>query len=184
VDEPIAEEIMDRAKRFYRSVNAALLEVNRGTDTPLQSTLTAVFSAGPDVFYTHVGHSRAYLFRDERLVQLTHDHTLERGRPGQPNMVDVSSSTRDLHHFVTQSLGGPGMGASRIDIERFGLLHHDILLLCTNGLSDVINDEQIAAVLRTPIAPDDQARVLVDLAADAGGKDDTTALVAHYRIPS
>ena len=58
----------------------------------------------------------------------------------------------------------------------------DLVLLCTNGLTDVIDDERIANTLRLHATPDDQCRALVDLAANSGSDDDVTALVAHYRI--
>ena len=57
-----------------------------------------------------------------------------------------------------------------------------LVLLCTNGLTDVVDDARIADVLRSHRTPDDQCRMLVDLAVDAGGDDDVTAVVAHYRI--
>ena len=59
----------------------------------------------------------------------------------------------------------------------------DTIFLCTNGLTDMIDEERIADVLRLPTSPDTQCQTLVDLAMDAGGREDATALVARYRIP-
>jgi PPM family protein phosphatase len=181
LDEPIAEEIMDRARRFYRNVNAVLLEANQDSGA-LQTTMTAVYTAGTGLFFAHVGHSRAYLFRDDRLLQLTHDHTLERRRPGQPTILDLARSARDRRHILTQTLGGPSPGSLAIDVERFGLLDDDRIVLCTNGLTDVIDDQQIAAALRSRGTPDEQCQALVDRAAAAGGADDVTVLVARYHV--
>ena len=64
IDEPIADEMMDRAERFYRSVDSTLLQAGRDNPRGLQTTLTAVYTAGTELFFAHVGHSRAYLFRD------------------------------------------------------------------------------------------------------------------------
>ena len=183
IDEPIAEEVLDRARRFYQSVDAALVAVGRDSERRLRTTMTTVYTAGTALFFAHVGHSRAYLFRDRQLTQLTHDHTVQRTRARGPLIVDVAAASQDLHHVVTQTLGRTGPGASQIDLERFGLLHDDIILLCTNGLSDAIEDGQIAAALRAHSLPDEQCRALVDLAVAAGGRDDVTALVAHYRFP-
>ena len=182
VDEPIAEEMVDRLQRFYRSIDSTLLEKSHDSLRGLQTTLTGVYIAGSDAFVAHVGHSRAYVFRDGQLMQLTHDHTVERRRSGTPAMMDVATSARDAHHIVTDTLGGSGPGTPRIDVERCGLLHGDLILLCTNGLTDVADDAQIANALRRHTSPDDQCRALVDLAANSGAKDDVTAVIGHYRI--
>ena len=97
--------------------------------------------------------------------------------------MDVAASARDLHHTLTETIGDAGAGGPRIDVERCGLLDGDTVLLCTNGLTDMVDDARIATVLRLHRTPDDQCRTLVDLAVEAGGEDDVTAVVAHYRIP-
>ena len=78
IDEPIADEIMDRAQRFYRAVGSTLLHAGQYNQCGLQSTLTAVFTAGSELFFAHSGNSRAYLCRDGTLLQLTRDHTRRR----------------------------------------------------------------------------------------------------------
>ena len=183
VDERIAEEIADRAERFYRSIDLTMLRAGANEPLGLQTTLTAVYTSGKELFFAHVGHSRAYLFRDGALMQLTRDHTLAADRQSQSSAPeDEDSGTPDLHHSVTQTMGRPRPGGPRIDVERFGLLDHDAVLLCTNGLTDVLSEASIAAVLRRPHTPDEKCRTLVEMVGDVGGKDDTTALLAQYRL--
>ena len=184
VDEPIADEMMDRAQRFYRTIDSLLLQASHYSPRRLQTTLTAVYTAGTELFFAHVGHSRAYVFRDDQLMQLTHDHTIDRDRLPQAAIVDIATSARDLQRIVTETLGGVGAGAPRIDVERCGLLDGDVVLLCTNGLTDVVDDTQIANALRSHRTPDEQCGALVDLAVNSGGHDDVTVVVAHYRIAS
>ena len=181
IDEPIAEEIMDRAERFYRGVDSALVQAGRSGHLGLESTLTAAASAGNELFFAHVGHSRVYLCRDGQLLRLTHDHTFE--PDGTPN-VDEPAPSRDMHHGLTNAIGKPSTGGPRIDVERVGLLDGDTVLVCTNGLTDSIDEDRIAAVLGRGGSADDHSRTLVDLAIAAGGQDDVTALVARYRIPA
>jgi protein phosphatase len=181
VDEPIADEMIDRAERFYRAIDSTLLHASRNGPPGLQTTLTVTYSAGTDLFFAHVGHSRAYLFRDGHLMRLTHDHTLDRDGVSKTVLMDVAGSARDLHHIVTETLGGTGADTRRIDIERCGLKNDDRLLLCTNGLTDVVDETQLAEALRSHQTPDAQSRALVDLAT-ADGLDDVTAMVAHYRV--
>jgi PPM family protein phosphatase len=179
VDEPIAEEMLDRAKRFYRGVDATIRKASLQSPRGLQTTLTAVYTAGAELFFAHVGHSRAYVLRDDQLMQLTRDHTLNRRRPG---IIDMAAGARDAHHIVTQALGWPGPGVRRIDVERCGLMDGDVVLLCTNGLTDVADDARIANALRLHTSSDAQCQALVDLAANSGSHDDVTVLVARYRI--
>ena len=183
IDVPIAEEVKDRADRFYRAVDATLLAAGQDSSRALQTTLTAVYTAGNDMFFAHVGHSRAYLFRQAQLIQLTRDHARE-PEPRRPRTIAaVGDGVRDVLQVVTETLGREGAGIPRIDIERCSLLDGDVILLCTNGLTDVVDDARIAMVLELHAMPDDQCHALVDLAAESGGQDDVTVIAGHYRVP-
>jgi len=182
VNEPTADEMMNRAERYFRSVDSVLRTAGDDNSRVLQTALTVTYSAGSELFFVHVGHSRAYLFRDDHLMQLTRDHTLDHPRPGKASIQGVAAGGHDQHHLVTQTLGATGSGPLRIDVERCGLLDRDVVLLCSNGLTDVVDDAQIAEALRSNPTPDDTCHALVDLAADSGATDDVTALVAHYQI--
>ena len=183
IDVPIAEEVKDRADRFYRAVDATLLAAGQESSRALQTTLTAVYTAGNDMFFAHVGHSRAYLFRQAQLIQLTRDHAREPEPRRTRTIAAVGDGVRDVVQVVTETLGREGAGIPRIDIERCSLLDGDVILLCTNGLTDVVDDARIAKVLELHAMPDDQCRALLDLAAASGGQDDVTVIAAHYRIP-
>ena len=184
VDTAIAHEIMDRTRRFYRQVDRALAEEGRLARTPLYTTLTAVFGAGRDVFFAHVGHSRAYLWRDGELMRLTRDQTIGTTRPTRlAPLVDVNGEARDLRHILTDTIGMSGPIGPTIDIERFQLSDNDRVLVCTNGVTDAVDEETIGHVLASERSPDEQCRLLVEPAAALAGGDDATALVAHYCIP-
>jgi protein phosphatase len=185
IDDRIAQEIMDRAERFIRHVDSAVVYEGtaRGLHQP-QTTLTAVFGAGRDLFFAHVGHSRAYLFRDRSLVRLTRDHTVARRGETGPLMplVDVNATVRDLGHIITETIGKSGSVGPRIDMERFQLADGDRILVCSNGITDMLDESVIASVLESGASPDDQAGRLADLAIEAGGDDDATALVAEFQV--
>jgi PPM family protein phosphatase len=187
IDDEIARELMDRAERFLRHVDGAMLE--RTLSDPasaMQAALTATFGSGRDLLFAHVGHSRAYLFRDDRLMRLTRDHTVAgdhpKGVPVTP-FVDVNAAGVNLRHVLTSALGMSGSLGPRIDLERLQLSDRDVVLVCTNGLTDVVDDDRIARILASDGTPDDQARALVEQVAIAGGVDDATAVVARYRLP-
>jgi serine/threonine protein phosphatase PrpC len=183
IDDNIAREVMDRAERFYRGVDSTLLYKSLDEAPELQTTLTVAYSAGRDLFLAHVGHSRAYLFRNQQFVRLTEDHTLTNVRGGSRPFVSISVTARDLHHVLTESLGTADLAGPKIDIDRLRLADGDIVLLCTNGLTDMVGEDQIGDVLRSARPSGEQSATLVNLAVDAGGDDDVTALVARYRIP-
>jgi PPM family protein phosphatase len=178
---------MARAERFYRHIDSAVAYRRRtSTVATDQTTLTATFGAGRDLFFAHVGHSRAYLFRERQLMRLTRDHTIDRYKstavPLGP-LIDVNATARDLRHILTDTLGMSGPMGPTVDLERMQLQDDDRVLVCTNGLTDVVHEDDIARVLGSDRLPDAQCEALVDLAIAAGGEDDATALVARYRIP-
>ena len=186
VDDRIAQEIMDRAERFYRDVDGTVTQLGFAHPRP-QTTLTAAFSAGTDMFFAHVGHSRAYLLREGELLRLTRDHTLQQrlaqAVPGKP-LVPVDAFPRDLTHILTNTIGMNSLIGPTIDLERFKLLNDDVVLVCTNGLTDVVDDTAIADLLASAQPPSVQAEAMAALAMAQGGDDDVTALVAHYHVPS
>lgn len=187
VDDDAAREISQRAERFYRYVNATIQEGNRHAGPRAQTTLTAVFGAGRDLFFAHVGHSRAYLYRDHLLMRLTRDHTVAASgaRPvAMAPLVDVSAAAVDLTHILTNSLGAAASGGPLIDIERFRILDGDRVLVCSNGLTDAIPGDFIAAVMSSALSPEEQVGRLIAAAEEADARDDATAVIAHYRIPA
>ena len=185
VDDQIAQEIMERAERFYRHVDSAVVHEGtaRGLKQP-QTTLTSVFGAGRDLFFAHVGHSRAYLFRDGSLLRLTRDHTVaaQGRRPPLAPLVDVNATARDLRHILTETIGMGGSMGPAIDLERFQLADGDRILMCTNGVTDMVDESVIVSVLESGADLSDQCRRLADLAMEAGGDDDTTALAAEFHV--
>jgi PPM family protein phosphatase len=187
VDHDIARDIMARAELFYRHVDSAVVHESLTGPIPgLQTTLTATFGAGRDLFFAHVGHSRAYLFREGHLWRLTRDHTIGPSRttssPVAP-LVDVSATARDLKHIITNTIGMRGSVGPTIDLERLQLADNDVVLVCTNGLTDAVDERAIGDVLGSGASPDDRCRTLVELATAANAEDDVTALVAEYEFP-
>ncbi|HJZ71207.1 MAG TPA: protein phosphatase 2C domain-containing protein [Vicinamibacterales bacterium] len=181
VDEEIAQSIIERITMFYGHIDATLLQINRGgAGSPLQTTLTAVVTGGRDLFFAHVGHSRAYLLRDDALIALTRDHTRRPDMAGPP-LLDLENMASDLHHILTGALGAGAIDPA-IDVERLTLSDGDLLLLCTNGLTDVVSDEDITRILVARPGVEDKCAALVARAVESGSDDDVTAVVARYHV--
>jgi PPM family protein phosphatase len=182
VDAAVAEDVMQRIEHFYRQVSGALVHESAEGAGPLRTTLTAAVTAGRDLIFAHVGHSRAYLYRDRELIQLTEDHTLGgRRAPARAHLMDLTGAASDLGHILTDTIGAGRLGP-RIDIERFTLHDRDIVLLCTNGLTDAVSDERIVSTLSGG-STEQQAENLIAHALAAGTDDDATVVVARYQIP-
>lgn len=178
VNELLADEVADRAERFYRAIDLILLRASKELPGSLQTTLTAAYSAGNELFLAHVGRSRAYMFRDGALMQLTRDHTSAGTDVAVANMAPAALESPPV---ATQMLGRRGPGSPRVDVERVGLLDGDLVLLCTSGLTDVVDDVRVADALRQNFTLNDTCRALVSDAISSGAKDDVTVLIARYR---
>jgi protein phosphatase len=185
VDGRTAREIIDRMEWFYRRVNEAIVD-RAGTDPALATmatTMTAAFTAGDDLFLAHVGHSRAYVFRDGALTQLTSDQTLEqRLADSPPGPAPVQRATEDLRHILTETIGGRP-GGPTVQLSHFRLWDGDCVLLCTDGLTSKVDADEIGNVLALPRRLNEQCDALVDLALERGSQENITAVIARYRVP-
>jgi serine/threonine protein phosphatase PrpC len=177
------DELREKAGVFFERLNRAILdEIGRNPRLAgMGTTLTVAYTAGPELFVMHAGDSRAYLHRGGALIRLTRDHNLAQllvdsgvAEPGSPE-------ARRVRHVLTNVLGGPDAPVE-VDVRRHTLADGDALLLCTDGLTDGLADDEIARALDDHPAPADACRALIDRALDRGGQDNVTVLIARYRF--
>jgi PPM family protein phosphatase len=147
------------------------------------TTLTLAFSVDDRLFLAHAGDSRAYLFRDGQLEQLTRDHTFVQSMVDAGLMTAQQARQDKRRNLVTNALGGPSPGV-HAELHRLTLLDGDTLLLCTDGLTGPVEDARIAAVLAEGAEPEDACDALIDLALARGAPDNVTAVVARYSVAS
>ncbi len=145
------------------------------------TTLTMAYSVATDLFIVHAGDSRAYLFREGELEQLTSDHTLVPALIDGGAISPEDAKRHDRRHVVTNVIGGPREGVFA-EIHKLVLLDGDTLLMCTDGLTGPVNDAAIIQVLNHHPDPEDACARLVDLALSRGGPDNVTAVVVRYQI--
>src|SRR5262249_29528717 len=131
----------------------------------------------------YVGDSRAYLFRGGTLRRLTRDHTKAQELADCGVIAQEDVATHRLRHILTQALG-VWEGGGEPDIERIGLEDGDRLLVCTDAVTDMVDEPTIAAEL----APGRNAsaalacQALLAWALARGGKDNVTIVVAVYHV--
>ena len=183
IDQNTATDVFERAEWYYSQIDAAVRA--RAQTSPelkcMTTALTAAYSTGDELFVAHVGHSRAYLFRDGQLTLLTRDHTVAHHTSESQRPIPVERRALDLSHILTDAVGAPG-GYPMVEIDRFTLAHGDSVMLCTNGLTDMVSHDEIAEVLARRRKPQEQCEALVDLANRHGGVDNVTVLLAEYHI--
>jgi protein phosphatase len=184
VDEEYAPQIERRSRQRVQDVGAILVE--QGQRDPalrgMGTTLTAARSLGRDLLIIHVGDSRAYLLRAGSLLRLTRDHTYTQMLVDSGRLRPAEVADSPHRHILTNALGGAG-GHVRVDTDWLELEDGDRLLLCSDGLTDLVDDEAITGVLREATQSSDACEQLVQRALDAGGRDNVTVIVATYRLP-
>lgn len=176
-----AQKVLEQFQRAVRNADALVAE-EAAADPLLKgmgTTVTMAFHLSTKVCLVHAGDSRAYLFRDGDLRQMTQDHTLiaELVRQGSVREQDVA--THPLRHVITNVVGGPDVGVT-VEARAFDVQVGDCMVLCSDGLSEVVTDEQLAGVLAAEADPEDASRKLLALALAAGGRDNITVVVVRF----
>jgi protein phosphatase len=143
------------------------------------TTLTMAFASGWNLFVIHAGDSRCYLFRGGQLQQLTLDHTLVGELTRRGVLKPEAASTHRWRHVVTNVLGGDASGV-HADVRKTDLQAGDMILLCTDGLTDMLDNARIGAVLEAEPDPKAACERLVSEANSQGGKDNITVVVARF----
>lgn len=137
-----------------------------GGSPAMGSTLVGMIATGQQGWIFNIGDSRAYLLTGEALHQVSVDHTPKHPAGGRRS------------HALTQSLGGTLTPIPlKAHVVGFDPRTVEAVLLCSDGLTDMVDDEEIEALLRR--SPDDPAQALLEAALDAGGVDNVTIVVVH-----
>jgi len=174
--------LLERMRDYMSRLNESLLAAIEADEAlaGMATTLTVAYTVGLRAFVVHVGDSRAYLFREGRLTQLTRDHTVaqELAEIGEISRDEVRNHPR--RNTLTNVIGGSGI--RRPDITHHQLLSNDLLILCTDGLSDLLDDAAIAQVVAANPGPKLVCPALIDAALAAGGKDNVTCVAAQFEL--
>jgi len=144
------------------------------------TTLTMAYVLWPRVYVVHAGDSRCYLIREGVVHQLTRDHTLAQRAVDAGILTPEQAARSPLSHTLWNCIGGASHEVSP-DLYRVTLQGGDLLLLCSDGLTRGVSDDEIGRLAGAAPTPEAAARALVDAANAAGGEDNTTVVVARVR---
>lgn len=160
----------------------ACASVQRGVQADLRrlgmaTTLTALVCDGRRAVLGHVGDSRAYLLRGDRLEQVSRDHTYVQRMVDNGEMDRGTALRHPWRHVVLRSVDGDPVHEA-IDLVPVPIAAGDRVLLCSDGLTDLVPDPVVADLLASTPDPHSAAAVLVRAALTAGGRDNVTCVVA------
>jgi len=172
------EAWMERALReSILAANAELLALQRANHSDMGTTLTAALVIDGRAVVANIGDSRTYLWRDDALAQVTRDHSLVATLVAAGRLEPEAVYTHDQKGMIYRSVGE----ADEIAVDTFvlSLQPDDRLLLCSDGLWEMVRDDGLAAVLRAEAEPQAVCDRLVDDANRAGGEDNISLLVVR-----
>jgi serine/threonine protein phosphatase PrpC len=183
-DEHLIQQVLARLDRRFHAINQTLTEEGRADPRlyGMGTTLTLACSLGAKLAIAHIGDSRVYLFRNGRLLRLTRDHTLAQALADAGAISPEEVATHRLRHVLTNVLGA-GEAKVKAELHELELLDQDQVLLCTDGLSDMASEADVAAVLEESLTAAAACEALIDLALKGGGKDNVTVALGRYRLP-
>jgi protein phosphatase len=178
---PDEQRVLAQFQSAIRHADARILEETAAHPelSGMGTTVTMAFHLGAQLCVIHVGDSRAYLYRDHELHQLTEDHTLV------ADMVRSGALRRDqvaehqLRHTITNVVGGPELGVN-VEARALEVRDGDRLLLCTDGLTEMVTNDAIAATLDAEPTPEAAAKKLLAQANDGEASDNITLVVVRF----
>ncbi len=171
------------AARLVHAIESAGLRIfseakldrsRRGMGTT--STIAALVD--DHLFFGQVGDSRAYILRGERLVQATRDQSLVNQLIEAGQLTEEEAETFEHNNIILQALGTAD--TVQVDLTFVVLRRGDTLLLCSDGLSGMVRNDEIREVLRSVDDPLEACKVLTDRANQAGGHDNITVVIAKF----
>jgi protein phosphatase len=165
----LATVIRDANRRIHDRARSAEEFAGMGT------TVTAAYVGESDVTVAHVGDSRAYLWRDGELVRLTRDHSLVGELVARGKLTEEQAEAHPQRNVITRALGAEA--DVEVDVQVFGARDGDVFLLCSDGLTGMIQEPGARAVLERGGDLEHAGRELIAAANEAGGRDNITVIL-------
>lgn len=167
----------DRLAEIARTANRKIYELAQSDESHagMGTTLTAAMVGDNEISLGHVGDSRAYRFRDDKLERLTQDHSLVEELMRMGRLSPEAAEVDPRRSIITRALGPE----PTVDVETctYPAKGGDVYLLCSDGLTGMVSEDRMAEILRARSSLDQAARALVDGANAAGGKDNITVVL-------
>ena len=143
------------------------------------ATLTAAWFDNGRLSIAHVGDSRAYLLRGGTVQQLTNDHSLVAEQVRRGIITPQEAEASEMQSVLLRALGAHSQ--VEVDVDEVAIFSRDVLLLCSDGLTRMVTEPEIAGSLQAETDPASATRKLIELANERGGIDNVTVIVARFQ---
>ena len=143
------------------------------------TTVTAVYADSTEICWSHVGDSRLYLIRENELNQITSDHSLVWELMQSGSITSAEAQVHPHRNILTRAVGTSDIIC--VDSGKFSWQPGDSLLLCTDGLTNMLSEETILQICSQLDNPQTIVNTLVEQARQAGGYDNITAILIQYK---
>ena len=173
--------VADALTTALRRANSRVYELASADDDRkgMGTTCVAAVVEGDRLYVAHAGDSRAYLLRDGLLRQVTHDHSYVAEQVRAGAITEEGAKSSRFRNIITRAIGiEPTIEA---EVSEADVQAGDMLLLCTDGLSNMVAEEDITRTLMQASSPQAAADRLVQMAVKSGGRDNVTAVVARLQ---
>lgn len=176
---PDAERKNELLRGACRAANTQVYELSQNNPEyqGMGTTLVAALVLSHEVYAVNVGDSRCYILSEGQLTQITSDHSLVQALVDCGDITREEARTHPQKNLITRALGIED--SVRSDVFRVDRKEGDILLLCSDGLSNVITDEVLQTELAKLASPEETARKLLALAVEQGAPDNVTVILAQ-----
>lgn len=141
------------------------------------TTVTCAIVKSGVIYIGHVGDSRAYILKGGKLKKITSDHSLVAELVKNGTITEAEAMHHPQKNIITRALGIEEQ--VDIDIEKIPAASEDVFLLCTDGLTNMLEDPEIEGILNNIKSPGAAAKKLIDMANDAGGYDNITVVIGR-----
>lgn len=174
-------------KQIYEAIHAALYYANKNlynmaAESPylegMGTTIDICIAEKSTIYIAHVGDGRVYkISEDGNIQKITRDHSIVEYMLERGEITPQQAAAHPQRHVITRALGTEH--TIHADMITENILSTDTLLLCSDGLTNMLSDEKISSIIKQNPLPEDAAQTLVRLANEAGGKDNITVIVAN-----
>ena len=177
--DPSFSEATNRLGCAIRLANQAVYEVAQSSPQfkGMGTTIVAVLLTGRKLSIAHIGDSRAYLIRAGSMDQLTDDHSMVQEQVKRNLITQEEADVSEMKNILTKALGiQPEMEA---DLDELTVLDGDILLLCTDGFSNMVTDNDALDIISSAGNASAACESMIDAANKNGGKDNITVVIGY-----